>query len=49
MDSFGWRVSAAVVGALTVLVLARLVRRLTGSTLIGCLAGLLLPSTACTS
>ncbi len=42
MDSFGWRVSAAVVGALTVLVLARLVRRLTGSTVIGCLAGLLL-------
>ena len=42
MDSFGWRISAAVVGALTVLVLARLVRRLTGSTIIGCLAGLLL-------
>ena len=42
MDSFGWRVSAAVVGALTVLVLARLVRRLTGSTWVGCLAGLLL-------
>jgi dolichyl-phosphate-mannose--protein O-mannosyl transferase len=42
MDSFGWRISAAVIGALTVLVLARLVRRLTGSTVIGCLAGLLL-------
>jgi dolichyl-phosphate-mannose--protein O-mannosyl transferase len=42
MDPFGWRVAAAVTGALTVLVLARLVRRLTGSTLIGCLAGLLL-------
>ena len=42
MDSFGWRISSAVVGALTVLVLARLVRRLTGSTIIGCLAGLLL-------
>ncbi len=42
MDPFGWRVMAAVVGALTVLVLARLVRRLTGSTWIGCLAGLLL-------
>lgn len=42
MDSFGWRVSAAVVGALTVLVLARLVRRLTGSTWVGVLAGLLL-------
>ncbi|MGH3367129.1 MAG: dolichyl-phosphate-mannose--protein mannosyltransferase [Nocardioidaceae bacterium] len=42
MDSFGWRVSAAVVGALTVLVLARMVRRLTGSSLLGCVAGLLL-------
>ncbi len=42
LDSFGWRISAVVVGALTVLVLARLVRRLTGSTVIGCLAGLLL-------
>jgi dolichyl-phosphate-mannose-protein mannosyltransferase len=42
MDPFGWRVSAAVVGSLTVLVLARLVRRLTGSTLLGCVAGLLL-------
>jgi len=42
MDSFGWRVSAAVVGSLTVLVLARLVRRMTGSTLLGCVAGLLL-------
>ena len=42
MDSFGWRISSAVVGALTVLVLARLVRRLTESTIIGCLAGLLL-------
>lgn len=42
LDSFGWRISAVVVGALTVLVLARLVRRLTGSTWLGCLAGLLL-------
>jgi dolichyl-phosphate-mannose-protein mannosyltransferase len=41
-DAFGWRVSAAVCGSLTVLVLARLVRRLTGSTLLGCVAGLLL-------
>ncbi|MCW2749641.1 MAG: phospholipid carrier-dependent glycosyltransferase, partial [Aeromicrobium sp.] len=41
-NSFGWRISAVVVGALTVLVLARLVRRLTGSTVIGCFAGLLL-------
>lgn len=42
MDSFGWRISAAIVGSLTVLVLARLVRRLTGSTVLGCVAGLLL-------
>ncbi|MGI8614815.1 MAG: dolichyl-phosphate-mannose--protein mannosyltransferase [Nocardioidaceae bacterium] len=42
MNPTGWRVSAAVFGALTILVLARLVRRLSGSTLIGCLAGLLL-------
>jgi dolichyl-phosphate-mannose-protein mannosyltransferase len=42
LDSFGWRFAAALVGTLTVLVLARLVRRLTGSTLLGCVAGLLL-------
>lgn len=42
LDAFGWRISAVVVGSLTVLVLARLVRRLTGSTWAGCLAGLLL-------
>lgn len=42
MDSFGWRVAAAVVGALTVFVLARLVFRLTGSVAVGCFAGALL-------
>ena len=42
MDPFGWRFAAAVTGALTVLVLCRLVRRLSGSTLVGCVAGLLL-------
>jgi dolichyl-phosphate-mannose-protein mannosyltransferase len=42
MDPFGWRVSAAVVGSLMVLVMCRLVRRMTGSTLLGCVAGLLL-------
>ena len=42
MTPFGWRVSAAIAGALTVLVLCRLVRRMTGSTLLGCVAGLLL-------
>ncbi len=42
MDPFGWRVSAAVVGSLMVLVMCRLVRRMTGSTLLACTAGLLL-------
>jgi len=42
MDSFGWRAASAVVGTLMVLVMVRLVRRLTGSTLLGCTAGVLL-------
>ena len=42
MDPFGWRVASAVVGTLMVLVMVRLVRRMTGSTLLGCVAGLLL-------
>ncbi|GAA1958085.1 phospholipid carrier-dependent glycosyltransferase [Nocardioides panacihumi] len=42
MDPFGWRVSSAVAGALMILVMIRLVRRMTGSTLIGVVAGLLL-------
>jgi len=42
MDPTGWRIPSVVVGSLMVLVIVRLVRRLTGSTLLGCLAGLLL-------
>ena len=42
MDPFGWRIAAAVVGSLMVLVMCRLARRLTGSTALGCVAGLLL-------
>ena len=42
MDPFGWRIASAVVGSLMVLVLVRLTRRLTGSTLLGLVAGLLL-------
>jgi dolichyl-phosphate-mannose--protein O-mannosyl transferase len=42
MDPFGWRVAAAVVGSLMILVMIRFVRRLTGSTLLGAVAGLLL-------
>jgi dolichyl-phosphate-mannose-protein mannosyltransferase len=42
MDPFGWRIAAAIAGSLMVLVMCRLGRRLTGSTLWGCVAGLLL-------
>lgn len=42
MTPFGWRISAAVVGSLMVLVMCRLARRLTGSTLLGLVAGVLL-------
>lgn len=41
-NSLGWRFSAAVAGTLAVLMLARIARRLFRSTLLGCLAGLLL-------
>ena len=41
-NSFGWRFPSAVAGAVAVVVLTRLARRLTGSTLLGVLAGLLL-------
>lgn len=42
MNPFGWRFMAALFGTLTITVLIRLVRRMTRSTLIGCIAGLLL-------
>jgi dolichyl-phosphate-mannose-protein mannosyltransferase len=42
MDPFGWRVAAAVVGSLMILVMCRLARRMTGSTALGLVAGLLL-------
>ena len=41
-DSLGWRFPSAVAGALAVVILVRLARRLTGSTLLGLVAGLLL-------
>ncbi|WP_424536364.1 dolichyl-phosphate-mannose--protein mannosyltransferase [Sphaerisporangium viridialbum] len=41
-DPFGWRFAAAVFGVLSILVLARVARRMTRSTLLGCMAGLLL-------
>lgn len=42
MDPFGWRIAAAVVGSLMVLVMCRFVRRVTGSTALGLVGGLLL-------
>jgi dolichyl-phosphate-mannose--protein O-mannosyl transferase len=41
-NSLGWRVPSAVAGTIAVVVLVRLARRLTGSTLLGLVAGLLL-------
>lgn len=41
-SAFGWRFSAALVGTLSVLLVARVGRRLLGSTLLGTTAGLLL-------
>ena len=42
MNTFGWRFSAALAGTLTILLVIRAVRRMTRSTLIGAIAGLLL-------
>ena len=42
VSPFGWRLPMALVGTLSVLVLARVVRRMTRSTLLGTVAGLLL-------
>jgi dolichyl-phosphate-mannose--protein O-mannosyl transferase len=42
MTPFGWRVASAVVGSLMVMVMIRLARRVTRSTLLGLVAGLLM-------
>jgi dolichyl-phosphate-mannose--protein O-mannosyl transferase len=42
MNPLGWRIAPAIVGTLMVLVMVRLARRLTGSMLLGIVAGLLL-------
>jgi dolichyl-phosphate-mannose-protein mannosyltransferase len=42
LTPFGWRFSAAVAGSLAILLVCRIARRLTRSTLLGCLAGLLM-------
>jgi len=41
-NSYGWRVPTAIAGTIAVLILIRLVRRMTGSTMLGAIAGLLL-------
>jgi dolichyl-phosphate-mannose-protein mannosyltransferase len=42
LDSFGWRFSTAVFGSLAILLMCRIARRMTRSTLLGCTAGLLM-------
>ena len=42
LNSLGWRVVPALFGTLAVLVMCRVARRMTRSTMLGCLAGLLL-------
>ncbi len=42
LTPFGWRFAVAVVGTLSILMTARIARRMTRSTLLGCIAGLLL-------
>jgi dolichyl-phosphate-mannose-protein mannosyltransferase len=42
LTPFGWRFGVAVVGSLAILMTARITRRMTRSTLLGCIAGLLL-------
>ena len=42
LNSFGWRFSSAVFGSLAILLMCRIARRMTRSTLLGCVAGLLM-------
>jgi dolichyl-phosphate-mannose-protein mannosyltransferase len=42
LNSFGWRFSSAVFGSLAILLMCRIARRMTRSTLLGCIAGLLM-------
>jgi dolichyl-phosphate-mannose-protein mannosyltransferase len=42
LNPFGWRFAVALVGSLAILMTARITRRMTRSTLLGCVAGLLL-------
>jgi dolichyl-phosphate-mannose-protein mannosyltransferase len=42
LNSFGWRFSSAVFGTVAILLVCRIARRMTRSTLLGCIAGLLM-------
>ena len=42
LTPFGWRLMVAILGSLAILMTARIARRMTRSTLLGCVAGLLL-------
>jgi dolichyl-phosphate-mannose--protein O-mannosyl transferase len=42
LTPFGWRFAVAVVGTASILMTARIARRMTGSTVLGCAAGLLM-------
>jgi dolichyl-phosphate-mannose-protein mannosyltransferase len=42
LNSLGWRFSSAVFGSLAILLMSRIARRMTRSTLLGCVAGLLM-------
>jgi dolichyl-phosphate-mannose-protein mannosyltransferase len=42
LTPFGWRFAVAVVGTLSILLIARITRRMTRSNLLGCIAGLLM-------
>ena len=42
LNSFGWRFASAVFGSLAILLMCRIARRMTRSTLLGCMAGLLM-------
>ena len=42
LTPFGWRFATALTGSLAILMLARITRRMTRSTMLGCVAGLLM-------
>src|SRR6185437_642461 len=42
LTPFGWRFMAAIIGTLSILLICRIARRMTRSTMLGCIAGLLM-------